>query len=68
MSQAWQVMEMQHSQFAGICVQRHCAGAGLWHAWLQRWTLTYYFFLVGIRARYFPFSREGKDVEDAFTP
>lgn len=44
MSQAWQVMEMQHSQPVGIHVpsthtEALCAGA-----WLQRWTLTFFFF------------------------
>lgn len=74
MSQAWQVMEMQHSRPAGIRVpsahaKALCAGARLWHAQLQRWALTYFFFfLIDITARYFPFSREGKDAEDAFVP
>lgn len=69
-----QVVEMQFSQSAGIIVpSTHAkvlwARAGLCHAWLQIWTLTFFFSpLIDITARYFHFSREGKDAEDAFTP
>lgn len=55
------------------CAKRTCKGTVCWG---QAVACTapkmgfnlFFFFLIGITARYFPFSREGKDAEDAFVP
>lgn len=84
MSQSWHIMEIQLSHptgaWAGFCIlvantcnidrTAPCAGAGLWHVWLQKCGLTscYFTIFIGNRARYVPSSREGEDAKDVFTP